>query len=124
MFYLDDGSTGGLVEDVLHDFQVVEEVASDFGLSLNRKKTERICDEETTCEAFLSKVSGIQVVAYTANDRTLPIIGIAERAWVLSNLRPVCGEVYGGGPCCFFIRFLFVLTGELPLNRDWKTCIH
>ena len=23
-----------------------------------------------------------------------------------------------------FTRFLFALTGELPLNRDWKTYIH
>ena len=45
-------------------------------------------------------------------------------ALVLSNLRPVCGEVYGGGPRFFFTRFVFALTGELRLNRDWKTCIH
>ena len=56
MFYLDVGSIGGLVKDVLHDFQVVEEVAAAFGLSLNRRKTELICEEETctTCETFLS----------------------------------------------------------------------
>jgi hypothetical protein len=29
---------------------------------LNRKKTELICDEDTTCEAFLSEVPGLQVV--------------------------------------------------------------
>jgi hypothetical protein len=62
VFYLDDGSIGGSVEDVLHDFRVVEEVAADLGLSLNRKKTELICDEDTTCEAFLSEVPGLQVV--------------------------------------------------------------
>jgi hypothetical protein len=61
---------------------------------------------------------------YTANYRTLPIIGNAQRARSTSNLRPVCGGVYGGRPRHFF-RPLFALgffapTGELPQNRDWK----
>ena len=47
MFYLDDGTIGGSVEDVLHDFLVVEDVAADLSLSLNRK-TELICDEKST----------------------------------------------------------------------------
>ena len=55
MFYLDDGSIGSSVEDVLHDFRVVEDLASDLGLSLNRKKTKLICDEKSTREAFLWK---------------------------------------------------------------------
>ena len=54
MFCLDDGSIGSLVEDVLHDFRVGEEVAAAFGLSLNRRKIELICDEETSGKTFFS----------------------------------------------------------------------
>ena len=60
MFYLDDGSIGGSVEDVLRDFQVVEESAADLGLSL---KIELICDDESACEGFLSKMPKLQVVS-------------------------------------------------------------
>ena len=63
VFYLDDGTLGGSVEDVLSDFRLVEEVAAELGLSLNRSKTELICDDLASCEAFLSEVPGLQVVS-------------------------------------------------------------
>ena len=45
VFYLDDGTIGGCVEDVIHDLQLVEEEAGRAGLQLNRRKTELICDD-------------------------------------------------------------------------------
>ena len=86
MFYLYDGSIGASVEDVLHDFRVVEEVAADLGLSLNRKKTELICDVETTCEAFLSKVPGRYAIA------KLPYLA-------LGNIYSLSGQHYAAEIC-------------------------
>ena len=59
-------------------------------------------------------------IAYTANYRTLPIIGNAQRARSMSNLRPVCSEIYGGrlrrffGPCLHSVSSL--LQVSLPQN--------
>ena len=36
MFYLDDGSLGGSLSDVLFDLQLVEKLGSDLGLQLNQ----------------------------------------------------------------------------------------
>ena len=63
MFYLDDGTLDGSVEDVLSDFRLVEEVAAELGLSLNQSKTELICDDLASCEAFLYEVPDLQVVS-------------------------------------------------------------
>ena len=62
VFYLDDGTIGGCVEDVIHDLQLVEEEAGRAGLQLNRRKTELICDDSNACEAVLSAVSELQVI--------------------------------------------------------------
>ncbi len=40
VFYLDDGTLGGGLEEVLHDLHIVEEEAAVLGLQLNRRKTE------------------------------------------------------------------------------------
>ena len=62
VFYLDDGTIGGSVEDVIHDLQLVEEEAGRAGLQLNRRKTQLICDDPNACEAVLSAVSEFQVI--------------------------------------------------------------
>ena len=62
VFYLDDGTIGGCVEDVIHDLQLVEEEAGRAGLQLNRRKTELICDDPSACDAVLSAVSELQVI--------------------------------------------------------------
>ena len=62
MFYLDDGTLGGSVEDVIRDVLLVERGAAELGLHINRNKTELICDDRVSCEAFLSNVPGVRVV--------------------------------------------------------------
>jgi len=48
VFYLDDGTLGGSMEDVLQDLHTVQQVAEDLGLQLNRGKLEVICVNSTT----------------------------------------------------------------------------
>ena len=61
VFYLDDGTIGGQVEDIIHDLQLVEEEASRIGLRLNCAKTELMCDDACTRNAVLSVASELQV---------------------------------------------------------------
>ena len=50
---MDDGTLGGPVQDILHDFKLVEEEEASLGLQLNRSKTEVVCDNVKVCEAML-----------------------------------------------------------------------
>ena len=54
VFYLDDGTLGGSVEEVLHDLSFVERSALDLGLHLNHDKSELICADTATRDAVLS----------------------------------------------------------------------
>ena len=60
VFYLDDGTIGGCVEDV-HDLQLVEEKAGLVGLQLNHRKTELICNIASTRDTVFSVVSELSV---------------------------------------------------------------
>ena len=48
VFYLDDGTLGGHLEEVLRDLRMVERVAGDMGLQVNHSKSEIICDDPIT----------------------------------------------------------------------------
>jgi len=54
VFYLDDGTLGGSMEDVLQDLHTVEQVADNLGLQLNREKSEVICVDPTTGKSLLA----------------------------------------------------------------------
>ena len=41
------------IQDILHDFKLVEEEGASLGLQLNRSKTEVVCDNVKVCEAML-----------------------------------------------------------------------
>ena len=43
VFYLDDGTLSGNLEDVFSDFQLVEREAADLGFQLNHTKFELVC---------------------------------------------------------------------------------
>lgn len=43
VFYLDDGTLSGNLEDVLCEFQLVEREAADLGFQLNHTKFELVC---------------------------------------------------------------------------------
>ena len=62
VFYLDDGTIGGSLEDVHHDLLVVEKKAALLGVQLNCNKTEFICDVASTRDSMLSAVSELQSV--------------------------------------------------------------
>ena len=47
VFYLDDGSLGGYLEDVINNVETVERLAGDISLVLNHHKTEIICADSS-----------------------------------------------------------------------------
>ena len=63
VFYLDDGTLGGVRDDVLHDLKTVEINAGQLGLELNKQKSEIICQDPDTLRAFLSAAPGFQVTS-------------------------------------------------------------
>ena len=62
VFYLDDGTIGGNLEDVLSDLLLVEKEAADLGLQLNRSKSELLCEDSTTRDQMLKAVPGLRVI--------------------------------------------------------------
>ena len=63
VFYLDDGTLGGSCADALQDLTMVEEVADELGLKLNRSKSEVVCHDSSTLESFLLKFPGFQITS-------------------------------------------------------------
>ena len=62
VFYFDDGTLGGSVEEVLHDLSFVERSALDLGLHLNHDKSELICaDTSATRDTMLSVAPSLRV---------------------------------------------------------------
>ena len=59
VFYLDDGTLGGTLDDVLQDLSTVQRAARELGLQLNCKKSEMICEDTTTRKVILSAVPGV-----------------------------------------------------------------
>ena len=62
VFFLDDGTIGSNLEDVLSDLLLVEKEAADLGLQLNRSKSELLCDDSTTRDQMLKTVPGLQLI--------------------------------------------------------------
>ena len=61
VFFLDDGTLGSSLEEVLEDFNTVERMAGELGLQPNRDKSEVICDDSTTRSAMLRADPGLSV---------------------------------------------------------------
>ncbi len=59
--YLDDATLGESCEDLIHDIQVMKDVA-DIGLSLNAAKCEIVCDDMTSCGTLLVALPGAQLI--------------------------------------------------------------
>ena len=62
VFYLDDGTLGGGMEVVLQDFETMEQMTGELGLSHNQGKSEIIYDDSNTRNAMLHAVPGLSVV--------------------------------------------------------------
>ena len=54
IFYLDDGTIGGPLEDVVADFKRIEQVSDDLGLAINHSKSEVICVNDITHQGIQS----------------------------------------------------------------------
>lgn len=54
IFYLDDGTIGGPLEDVVADFKRIEQVSDDLGLAINHSKSEVICVDDITRQGIQS----------------------------------------------------------------------
>ncbi len=62
LFYLDDGTLGGTVDDLKHDLDLVDREGAEIGLWLNREKSEIVCADCDTSNAILPSLQGAQVV--------------------------------------------------------------
>ena len=62
LFYLDDITLGGNLEDAYHDVVVVEREAAELGLRFNRQKSEVICGDSATRDSILSALPGARVI--------------------------------------------------------------
>ena len=63
VFYLDDGSLGGRVGEVLRDLQTVEGAAEELGLQLNRRKSEVIGHNSASLESLLAAAPELKVTS-------------------------------------------------------------
>ena len=59
VLYLDVGTLGGNLEEILCDLQLIEKEAADLGLHLNRNKSELICEDLTTRDQILRAAPGL-----------------------------------------------------------------
>ena len=74
--YLDDGTLGGVLSDVLHDIEVIKKEAGIVGLELNPQKSEVIGINSDLIATTQSALSGICVV--NAADATLLVSPIGD----------------------------------------------
>ena len=59
VFYLDDSTLGGILDDVLQDLSTVQREARELSIQLNCKKSEMICEDTTTRKVILRAVQGV-----------------------------------------------------------------
>ena len=62
VFYLDDGTIGGTLEDITADLRFIEEQGKDLGLQLNVEKSELIAKDQSSASNVLSIFPGLQYV--------------------------------------------------------------
>ena len=63
VFYLDDGTLGSTLDQVLVDLQMVDSMASTLGLQLNHRKSELICEDLSIRDAMLLVAPDLKVVS-------------------------------------------------------------
>ena len=63
IFYMDDGTLGGSLDDVLDDLHTVRNAAEDFGLHLNLTKSEVICVDPRTKDTMLNAAHDLCIVS-------------------------------------------------------------
>ena len=63
IFYMDDGTLGGSLDDVLDDLHTVRNAAEDLGLHLNLTKSEVICVDPRTKDTMLNAAHDLCIVS-------------------------------------------------------------
>ena len=87
MFYLDDGTLGGSIEDPRHDLEEVERVGAEIGLQWNERKTEIIfCNHDTKESLFLSLPGALVVEPQEATLLGSPIGDVSAISCTLSEM--------------------------------------
>ena len=64
MFYLDDGTLGGSLEDVTSDLQYLADNARHIGLMLNCSKLECICKDDTSRNGIMLEFLSLHDAPY------------------------------------------------------------
>ena len=86
VFYLDDGTLGGTLDDVKADLQYLEQASPGIGLSLNHCKSEIICIDESTKVDMLALSPSLRITdPNSASLLGTPIGGIQAINDVLSS---------------------------------------
>eukprot|EP00731_Ephydatia_muelleri_P021279 Em0013g1006a len=62
IFYLDDGTRGGLLSDILHDIEMIKKEAGIVGLELNPQKSEVVGNNSELIAGIQSMLPGVRVV--------------------------------------------------------------
>ena len=92
IFYLDDGTMGGKLEDVTGDLKTMEQMGGALGLVLNHSKSEVICADEHTRQSILAVSPHLQCTDQAdACLRGSPIGGPAEHHQSAVLLETVIG---------------------------------
>ena len=68
VFDLDNGTVGGSLQDVLWDLDLVERMAPDLGLQLNRSKSELICNDQSISEAMFLEALRLHLLSRDVAD--------------------------------------------------------
>ena len=78
LFYLDDGTLGGTVDDLKHDLAIVEQEEAEIGLQLNREKSEIVCANPDTSNAIQPSLQGARGGPCKSH-----VVGVINRRCVL-----------------------------------------
>jgi hypothetical protein len=83
VFYLDDGTIGSTLEDIIADLKLLEEQGKDLGLQLNVEKSELIAKDQSSASNVLSIFPGLQYVP--PGQASLLLSHLGEEAMVISS---------------------------------------
>ena len=123
VLYLDDGTLGGTIEEVVGDLRKLEEAADTLGLVLNHQKSEVICSEPSTKSSMLAVSPDLKCV--DSNDACLfgsPIGGRQSLGDVLtSKLRAL--EVMGERLSYILRMYCAYLGMRYPFRRYSTTSV-
>ena len=118
--YLDDGSLGGSLSDVLHDVQLVEKLGSNLGLQLNCSKSEIICEKLATRDTMLQAGPGLHVLNQDAADILGSPVGNIEHVGRCHLGESGSVPSHGGPTWVFTLTMLFFYTIVFP-SRIFST---